>query len=343
MKRNLLIITQVLDEADSNLGFFCRWVTEYASQVDQLYVIALRVGTYHAPSNVTVLSLGKEEGNSRIKRLCLFWKYCLVYGRKATAVFAHMCPEYILYGAWLLRSKRRKLGLWYLHKSVTLKLKLAEKMVDYIFTAHSDGVKAHSKKIVVTGHGIDLDLFSLPRTAHTSSDSIRLLTVGRITPSKDLLLLLRVVKMLHSSNQGKFTLDIVGDAYLPSDHAYLKLLHEEVRKLEINDSVRFVGKTPYTELPKIYRNADIFVSASKTGGIDKAILEAMASACAVITSNEAFRSILPAECIFEEGSVEDGASKIKNYKSIDREKLHEYVIHEHSLEKSAASVLAQLF
>lgn len=343
MKRNLLIITQVLDEADSNLGFFCRWVTEYANQVDHLYVIALRVGAYRAPSNVTVLSLGKEKRNSRIKRLLLFWKYCFTYGRKANAVFTHMCPEYILYGAWLLRSKKRKLGLWYLHKSVTLKLKLAEKMVDYIFTAHNDGVKTHSKKIVVTGHGIDLNLFSLPHTVNTSSDSIRLLTVGRITPSKDLLLLLRVVKMLNSSGQEKYTLTVVGEAYLSSDRAYEKLLHEEVKKLEIEDKVRFAGKISYTELPQIYRDANIFVNASKTGGVDKAALEAMASECAVITSNQAFRTMLPAECLFEEGSAEDLVQKIKNYKVIDREKLHEYVVHEHSLKKSADGVITQLF
>jgi len=40
------------------------------------------------------------------------------------------------------------------------------------------------------------------------------------------------------------------------------------------------------------KHADIFINLSDTGSIDKAVLEAMASGCLVLTSNEAFTNIL---------------------------------------------------
>ncbi len=343
MKKKLLIITQVLDEGDSNLGFFCRWAAEYAKQVEHLYIIAVRVGAYHLPDNVTVLSLGKEQGITRIKRLFLFWKYCFLYGRKADAIFVHMCPEYVLYGAGLLRSKKRKLGLWYLHKSVTLKLRLVEKMVDFIFTAHMDGVRIQSDKIMVTGHGIDLSLFSAYTSSQNAHEPLRLITIGRITPSKNLLLLLRVVKMLNIHSEVIVTLDIVGEAYLSSDRAYEATLHQEIKKLGIEHAVRFVGKVEYASVPALYKNVDVFVSASKTGGIDKAILEAMASQLPVVTSNEAFRNILPTECMFQEANLEECVAKIKNYRVINREALYTYVQREHSLGSTVAKIVTQLF
>ena len=70
--KNLLIITQVVDREDSNLGFFCEWLEEFARQTDNLYVIANRVGEYDLPKNVTVVSLGKESGLGRAMRLFYF-------------------------------------------------------------------------------------------------------------------------------------------------------------------------------------------------------------------------------------------------------------------------------
>ena len=56
----LLIITQKVDDHDDVLGFFVRWIEEFAKYVEKVTVVCLQKGTYYLPDNVTVLSLGKE-------------------------------------------------------------------------------------------------------------------------------------------------------------------------------------------------------------------------------------------------------------------------------------------
>ena len=57
----LLILTQKVDKNDPILGFFHRWVEEFARHCEQVTVIALGVGEYDLPQNVRVFSLGKEQ------------------------------------------------------------------------------------------------------------------------------------------------------------------------------------------------------------------------------------------------------------------------------------------
>ena len=103
MSKNLLIITQTVDKEDSNLGFFCEWIEEFARQTDNLYVIANKVGKYDLPKNVIVISLGKENGVGRMGRLFNFWKYLFKFLPQAQGVLAHMCPEYVIYGGFVAR------------------------------------------------------------------------------------------------------------------------------------------------------------------------------------------------------------------------------------------------
>ena len=57
----LLVVTQIVDTNDSNLGFFHAWLQRIAAQVDSMIVLCLKKGEYQLPANVTVLSLGKEQ------------------------------------------------------------------------------------------------------------------------------------------------------------------------------------------------------------------------------------------------------------------------------------------
>src|SRR3989338_2848671 len=56
----LLIITQKVDKNDHILGFFHRWLEEFAKNTEKLTVICLEKGEYNLPENVKVLPLGKK-------------------------------------------------------------------------------------------------------------------------------------------------------------------------------------------------------------------------------------------------------------------------------------------
>ena len=70
----LLIVTQKVDKNDPILGFFHRWIEEFARHVEFVTVICLGVGEYSLPVNVKVLSLGKEKKKSRLKYIFMFYK-----------------------------------------------------------------------------------------------------------------------------------------------------------------------------------------------------------------------------------------------------------------------------
>ena len=61
----LLIITQKVDKNDPILGFFHRWIEEFAKHCQSIIVICLQKGEYNLPKNIKILSLGKEKGKKK--------------------------------------------------------------------------------------------------------------------------------------------------------------------------------------------------------------------------------------------------------------------------------------
>jgi len=74
-KMKLLIITQIVDRDDAILGFFHRWIEEFAKHCEQITVICLKEGKHNLPKNVQVLSLGKEDGASKVRYLFNFYRF----------------------------------------------------------------------------------------------------------------------------------------------------------------------------------------------------------------------------------------------------------------------------
>ena len=74
---------------------------------------------------------------------------------------------------------------------------------------------------------------------------------------------------------------------------------------------------PYPEIPAFYRDATLFLSASRTGSVDKVVLEAMAAGRPVVTCSEAFAPILAElgddaeRLLYRPGDAEDLARKIE--------------------------------
>ena len=155
----LLVLTQKIDLNDDVLGFFIDWLKEMAVNCEQVTAICLYQGRYDLPTNVRLLSLGKESGTSRLKYLYRFYKYIWQERKNYDAIFVHMNQLYVILGAPLWRLWRKKIGLWYAHGKVSLSLKAAEKFTDMIFTSTAEGCRLNSSKIKIVGQGIDVDKF----------------------------------------------------------------------------------------------------------------------------------------------------------------------------------------
>jgi glycosyltransferase involved in cell wall biosynthesis len=273
----ILIITQVIDSSHPILGFFHRWVEEFAKHCEQVHVICLEVGRHSLPANVTVHSLGKESGKGRVIYLWRFYKYIWSLRKEYDNVFVHMNQIYVVLGAPFWHALGKKVSLWYMHGSVSQSLRIAEKLVDKIFTGSSDSFRLRSSKVVVTGHGIDTVRFA-PQTVPKDLD---LITVGRITESKNLTALIDVLELVR--NVHDVTLTIVGEPVTTEERAYQAKLEEYIHEKALSSVVVFAGRVSQSELPTTLNRAKIFVTTAQNGSLDKAVLEAMACGLPVVS------------------------------------------------------------
>jgi glycosyltransferase involved in cell wall biosynthesis len=345
----LLIITQKVDEVDDLLGFFVSWIREFSTHVERVTVITLGKGAYTLPHNIQVLSLGKEVGVSKIKQAIRLFQFLWREVRTHDAVFAHMSPVFALAAAPFTMAWNKKLVLWYLHRSITLRLRLAEKLVDTIVTADRQSLTLQSPKIVEVGHGIDVARFTVTDRASLAGRPLRILSVGRLSPIKGFDTLIRAIQELQHRNI-QIEVRIVGRAVMSDDTRYERELRELVAQLGIGDILQFVGFVPYVEIPAQYRWADVVVGCTPPGGIDKAILEGMASSCAVVTSNSVMKKYFTqehaGEYVFDHGGAKDLARKLERLVRQDLpgigQQMHRIVVDDHNLSVTVRKILTFL-
>jgi glycosyltransferase involved in cell wall biosynthesis len=336
----LLICTQVLDEHDPILGFFHHWVEEFSQECESVIVICLKEGNHSLPSNVQVLSLGKERGASRVKYLFNFYSHIWSERKAYDAVFVHMNQVYVLLGGAFWHAWGKKIGLWYVHRSVTFSLEIATMIVDRIFTTSPESFRIATRKRLMLGHGIDTARFA--PGAHIESDTLRLLTVGRIAETKGILMMLQVAGTLRAQGIGVM-LTIVGAGVLPADIAYEAMLRAYTAAHDLADTVRFAGAMTQEELPAMYASADVFLNFSATGSMDKAVLEALACGTPVVTTNAAFKELLGASGLYvnTRDMAQLGAA-IQKAKGMDMAAYRVRIVSEHSLERLVPQIVAAL-
>ena len=330
----LLIITQVVDKNHPVLGFFHRWVEFFAKECQSIELVCLESGKFDLPDNVTVHSLGKEKGGgNKIKYLWRF--FCLLWRlrRNYDDVFVHMNQIYVILAGPYWRFSGKTIGLWYAHGTKSLSLRIATRLAHHIFSSTRYGFPLHGsaidKKLTITNQGIDADIFS-PREARKDID---LLTIGRLSPSKNLELLLTVLKNLQTNRGVRLT--IIGSAATDSDQEYVEKLKEQSDSLGITDLINWVGPVPNEALPGYLQRTKVFIHAGTTGSLDKTLLEPLFSGVPMVTSAEGARCLPLGD--WQVASAEEMTQVVRELlQATPTDKiteLREFVITNHSLQK----------
>lgn len=148
--------------------------------------------------------------------------------------------------------------------------------------ACSEGLKERalrflpSVSIDVIPNGVELDRFC-PVRSQKQGDVLRLLTVGRLSVTKRVEMLIEAVKILHDrGRQIHFT--IVGGGGLEPQ------LRQIVSQRNISSIIEITGRIGSEKMPQVYRQNDIFISATMQEGMSNAMLEAMASGLPIVTT-----------------------------------------------------------
>jgi glycosyltransferase involved in cell wall biosynthesis len=287
----LVFLTQTVDAGDAVLGFVPRWLCGLARHCEEVRVIALEAGDLSTlPENVSVRVVGRRGRLLRWLRYRAHLSEALErdgFGR----ILAHMVPRYVLLARGPAARAGVPLYLWYTHAAVDRRLEVALGAVEKVFTASPESLRVDTRKRVVTGHGIDLAHFA--RQAEQVTARPRLLSVGRLTAAKDPLTVLAALASLVGRGHD-LALDWVGDGMTAADVEYGKAVKQRVAELGLSERVRFAGAVPYREVPRWYAESTLVVNASRTGSLDKTVLEAMAMGRAVVSCNEAVPPVLAA-------------------------------------------------
>ena len=141
-------------------------------------------------------------------------------------------------------------------------------------------VRLSNRDVALTEYGVDVNLFSPGGEPQPGT----VLAVGRLVHKKGF------VELLHSFSQickyyKNSTVKIVGEGPL------LEPLREKASQLGIVERVQLPGAAQHSDLPALYRHAEIVAVPSITDlsgnrdGLPNVLLEALASGCAVIASD----------------------------------------------------------
>ena len=177
--------------------------------------------------------------------------------------------------------------------------------------ANSEGLKNRALRFLpsvaidVIPNGVELDRF-LPSQTNKTTDTLQLLTVGRLSVTKRVELLIDAVEMLHKDGH-KVRFTIVGGGQME------RKIRQMVSERSLGDIIEITGRIGPEEMPQVYTQNDIFISATMQEGMSNAMLEAMASGLPIITTRcEGVEELIAGNgIIIEQANAEEIAEAIK--------------------------------
>lgn len=282
-----LMITRKLDPADDRLGFVMRWVEELAARLDHLDVICQEQHINKLPGNVTVYSMGKENGTGRLGQARRLNHYIRALAPQVDGIFCHMIPRYVWFAAPWTKRHHKPLFLWFTHRQISPELSLANRLATHIVTASPNSYPLKTNKLHVVGHGIETSLFAPSSGENTPPEVI---LVARLAHIKRQDWLLRAASRAMAQNR-PFRVLIVGGP-VEKEPNYPNELAGLVSRLDPMPDVAFTGPLPHSEVAAIMQRCAVAVNLSPSGLFDKAALEPMIVGKPTLVTNEDFLPLL---------------------------------------------------
>ncbi|MBT3689740.1 hypothetical protein HOG11_00085, partial [bacterium] len=221
----ILYITQKVGTSDPILSVFFKWLNLIAKRAQKVNAVCLEKGeTLGIESNINVISLGKERGEGKRGKIRNFYAKLipLFRNKEVDVIFVHMSEIFVLLIWPLAFIYRKPIVWWKAHGNLSFKSKIARYLVKNIITSSESGFPINTKKRIITGQGIDTDMFSF---TESNEQVKKVLWVGRISPVKNIETLIEADKIL-STKGINLNIEIVGDIGLTSQEAYLNKLKE---------------------------------------------------------------------------------------------------------------------
>lgn len=132
----------------------------------------------------------------------------------------------------------------------------------------------HQNKIITIKNGINN--IEPKSEKYIDNGLTKFITVGRLTDIKNQKMMIEAFSQSLGENK-KLFLEIIGDGELRDE------LEEQVKRLRIEDSVKFLGYR--NDIEQLVNKSDIFILSSNYEGISISVLEAMRSSLPIISTD----------------------------------------------------------
>jgi glycosyltransferase involved in cell wall biosynthesis len=276
----LMVVCQAVDEDDALFGFFVPWLKEAASSFVSIKVVALRVGRFSLPQNITVMPLRDKSSRSRLAVVWNLWRLSWKFRKDYDGVYIRGDVQYPVLAGWLWRLLGKKVVLFYAHyTSKTKWLKPAAWFCDAVVT--SVAAACSLPQSIKIGQGVDEGRF---KDVSGHRDVAKALVFGRVSPVKRVPWILEKVAM--SSSEMVRRISVVGRS---TDEGEAELLRSVVSRTGATWNEQDIANA---DAPEIYLRHDVYLNATP-GSLDKTIIEACMSGLVVLASTPAYSEMLP--------------------------------------------------
>lgn len=279
-KSTLFLFNLSMDLDNPILATTNLWVNEFAKNFENVYVYSTHVGRFEVPNNVKVTELGG--GSLRIRLFALAKLVSaaslVIRLRRSSVVFHHQSPITSVFPGLFLNLAGVKQGLWYSHSSKPIALTLGARFVNKIFSSSPQSLPMSTRKAIFLGHGIDIARAESSFRRNTKRRS-GILYLGRISPIKKLE---ECINALAYQGNNKMLFVAIGPT--DSDGTYL----DRLNTIALEKNVCFSRELPINHELVFEQMArfNLFFAGMKNS-VDKSCLEAAATGCFVITTDQA--------------------------------------------------------
>jgi glycosyltransferase involved in cell wall biosynthesis len=339
----LVVITQRVDAQDPALGATVAKLHALAERVDELVVLALRVRQTDLPSNVRVRAFDAPAQPLRGARLLA--ELVPELRSRPVAVLAHMAPIYAVFAAAATRPLRVPLLLWFTHWRASRTLRLAERASTTVLSVHARSFPLPSKKLVATGHGIEVPEHLPPPRA--DDGVLRALALGRTSPSKGLDALVAAAALLPDI---AVSFELRGPSLTDEERAHRAALAARITAAELTARVRLEGPVEQRDVASVYAGSDLLVNNMRAGALDKVVFEAAAAGLPVLVASDGFAQLVDGLGVplrFAQDDAAEIAARVRGLYELGREgravlgaELRARVRRNHSVEHWADAVVA---
>lgn len=346
---NLLIINFEMDDNSGVLAWQASVARALAGRCESVLVLTDRLGRFKAAPNLEARLLDYRPHGIPYRlggALLMQWRlYRLLKERRIDRCFIHMNHPWGYRLAPVLRLLRIPSLMWYAHGTVTPSLRWALRGVTRVVTSTPEGFRIPSPKVRIIGQGVDSGMFRIPDLGERRD----ILYVGRISRRKRIDLLLDIMAEVAKLDPGgRLRLRLVGPVLNPDDAKYDMEMRSRMWSMGLSDRVEFVGFVPQERIPGFYATAFLHLNVSKTGSMDKTVLEAVSCGCPALTGNEAFRDFFreTPEFLLESDDAAAAARRVLDIRArlpdYPPERLRALIVDRHDQGAFVGKVLSQL-